>query len=102
MGADYYECVDLNIVSKRPGETDTAEESIQVSKLGREFIFNDDDDDDDDGDGDDYWKLPLGSFRTDKLIWEDGQFYVKNEAKYAEYVDAHTVRIYKSYYSYLR
>jgi hypothetical protein len=48
MGADYYECVDLIIESKRPGETDTAIEKIQVSKSRGYFFLNDDDDDDDD------------------------------------------------------
>jgi hypothetical protein len=98
MGADYYECVDLKIVSKRPGETDTDEESIQVSKSPGYFFFDDDDDDDDYTSAES--KLPR--CKPDKPIWEDGQFYVKNEAKYAKYVNEHTVRIYKVYYSYLR
>jgi hypothetical protein len=100
MGADYYECVDLKIVSKRPGETDTDEESIQVSKSPGYFFFDDDDDDDDDDYTSAESKLPR--CKPDKPIWEDGQFYVKNEAKYAKYVNEHTVRIYKVYYSYLR
>ncbi len=85
MGADYYECVDLFIKSKRPGETDTAVERIPVSKSEGYFFLNDDDDDDYE---DEKSKLPTA--RPKKLIWEDGQFFVKNEAKYIEYVDAHT------------
>jgi hypothetical protein len=101
MGADYYECEDLNIESKRPGETDTTYESIHVSKSRGYFFFNDDDDDDYTS-RDEYLESKLPPPKPNKLIWEDGQFYVKNEAKYAEYVNAHTVRIYKVYYSYLR
>jgi hypothetical protein len=97
MGADYYVCVDLYIESRRPGEMDTAVKCIQVSKSPGYFFFDDDDDDDYE---DEKSKLPTAN--PNKLIWEDGQFYVKNEAKYIEYVDAHTVRIYKVYYSYLR
>ena len=97
MGVDYYDITNLHIYSRDKEEWDS--ECIEVLRVGRYFSFYYDDDKDDDIVPGEDEREALPDDKPDKLIWKDGTFYVKNEAKYAKYITEDTVRIVKTYYS---